>query len=205
VNGTSQYSSGCWQWLAAPDQHAVTRRQLACGLVDGARFRHIAVAEIIFHRFVVDVAPETGPGGQGFQFRTENQKAVIGDRVMQRFDAQAVARHEKNLLLAVPQGKGKHAAEVVHAIDAPLFPGMHDGFGIGAGAEGMAESGQFRDQIDEVVDLAVEHHPDAVILVRQGLLTGGDVDDRQATVTEDRGRVPYAGRLRPGRDAIGCR
>ena len=89
----------------------------------------------------------------------------------------------------VPQGEGEHATEMVDAVFAPLFPGMDDGFGVGAGLEMVAEGGQFRNQIDEIVDFAVEHHPDRIVLIGQGLLAGGDVDDGQPSMPQPQPRL----------------
>ena len=43
---------------------------------------------------------------------------------------------------------------------------------------------EFRDQLLEVVDLAVEDDDDGAVLVVQRLLAGREVDDRQAAVAE---------------------
>jgi hypothetical protein len=96
---------------------------------------------------------------------------------------------------AVPQGEGEHAAEVVHAIHAPLLPGVDDGLRVGAGLEGMAQGGEFRDEVHEVVDLAVEHHGHRAVLVEHGLLAGGDVDDGQAAMAEAQARFQVQARL----------
>ena len=45
-------------------------------------------------------------------------------------------------------------------------------------------------QLDMVEDLAVEHDPQVVILVGQGLLPGGDVDDRQPRMSKSGMLVP---------------
>jgi hypothetical protein len=48
----------------------------------------------------------------------------------------------------------------------------------------VTQRSEFGDQFLEVVDLAVEDHHDATVLVVQGLLTRSDIDDRQAPVAK---------------------
>ncbi len=61
---------------------------------------------------------------------------------------------------------------------------MHDDLGVAARVKAVTERNQFRNQLLVVVDLAVEHHTDALVLVVERLLPGGQVDDRQPPVTE---------------------
>jgi hypothetical protein len=118
------------------------------------------------------------------QLGAEKQRAVIEHGVVQRLDAEPVARHEERLTVAVPQRKGEHAAEAVHALLAPLLPGVHDDFGVALGVEDVAVRLQLGYQLAVVVDLAVEDDHHRAVLIEQGLLTGGDVDDGQAPVAK---------------------
>ncbi len=88
------------------------------------------------------------------------------------------------LPVAVPQGEGEHARQARHAVGAPAFPGVDDGFRVAAVAEDVAEGGQFVAQRLEIVDLAVEDDGDAVVLVIHRLLAAGGVDDGQAAVAQ---------------------
>ena len=99
-------------------------------------------------------------------------------------DAEAIAHHEQHLLLAIPQRECKHAAEARHAGFAPGFPGMDDDFGIGVGAEDVAERFQFGHQLLEIVDFAIEDDDHRAVFVEQGLLAAGQVDDRQPPVPQ---------------------
>ncbi len=107
------------------------------------------------------------------------QIAVGQQRVVQRLDAEPVAREEQRLLVAVPQREREHAAEALDAALAPRLPRVHDHFGVAARAEGVPERRQLGDQLLIVVDLAVEDDDDAAVLVVQRLLAGRQVDDRQ--------------------------
>jgi len=81
------------------------------------------------------------------------------------------------LLLAVPQGKGKHAAKSLDAVAPPRFPGVQDHLGVAAGAKLMAQGLELGHQLLIVVNFAVEDGDDALVFVEQGLLAGGEVDD----------------------------
>ena len=163
-------------------------RQFQRLLVDGARLRHIAVAEIVLDSASVKITLEARVCGKCFELRAEHELAVVQQRVIQRLDAQAVTRKEKHLLIAVPQGKRKHAAKMLHTGFAPLLPRVHDDLGIGTRAKGVTKALQFGNQFDKVVNLAVEHHHHAAVLIEQRLLTAGDVDDGQAPVAETHAR-----------------
>ena len=170
--------------LAVPNQQAVTGRQLARAAEHGARLGHVAERKVLFDRQRVDLAAEAPMGQQRLELRPEQQRAVIQRRVVHGLHAQAVARHEQALAVAVPQRKGEHAAQALDAVLAPGFPCVHDALGVALGVEHMAQGLQFRNQVLVVVDLAVEDDDDRAVFVEQRLLAGGHVDDRQPAVTE---------------------
>ncbi len=84
------------------------------------------------------------------------------------------------LWAAVVNGEREHAAQTVDALRAPFLVRVEDDFRIGAGAEAVAAARQFRPQVQEVVDLAVEHDGQGAVLVEHGLVAAGEVDDGQA-------------------------
>ncbi len=110
--------------------------------------------------------------------------AVVEKGVIERLDTKAVAHDEQGFSVTVPQREGEHAAKARHAGLAPGFPCVHDDFGVGMRAEHMAERFQLGHQFLEVVDLAVEHHDHRAVLVKQRLLAGRQIDDRQAAMAE---------------------
>ena len=125
---------------------------------------------------------------QRLELRAENEFARFEEGVVQRFHPEAVAHHEQRLLVAVPQCKGKHAAKARHTGFAPGFPGVDDDFGIGMGAEGVAQGFELGHEFLKVGDFAVEHDDDRAILIEQRLLAGGQVDDRQPPVAQSHAR-----------------
>ena len=126
---------------------------------------------------------------QHLEFRAKNEAAIGQPGVVQRLDAHAVARQKQRLLAAVPQGKGKHAAQAVQAAFPPSLPSMDDDFGVAARTEVVAQRLQFGHQFAVVVDLAVEDDAHRAVGIEQGLLAGGQVDDGQAPVPQRQARL----------------
>jgi hypothetical protein len=54
---------------------------------------------------------------------------------------------------------------------------VNDDLGVALGAECVARACELRNELLEVVDLAVEDHGDAAVLVVKGLLPGRQIDD----------------------------
>src|SRR5207249_5851769 len=66
----------------------------------------------------------------------------------------------------------------------PLLVGMDDCFGIAARLVLMAPGLEVAPNLRVVVDLAVEDNPNALILVRQRLMAGTQVDDAETPMAE---------------------
>ena len=66
---------------------------------------------------------------------------------------------------------------------------MNDDLGVALGAELMTQGLQLGHQLLVVVDFAVEDDSDAAVFVKKGLLTGGDINHRQAAVAESDTRL----------------
>ena len=165
------------------------RRQLVRAAVNAARIGHVAEGEILLHRQRVDVAHKAGVRRQHFQLRAKDEAAIGQPRVVQRFDAHAVARQKQRLLAAVPQRKGKHPAQALHAGGAPRLPRVDDDFGIAAGFEGVAQRLQLSHQGAVVVDLAVKDDAHRALGIEQRLLPGRQVNHRQAPVPQRQTRL----------------
>ena len=160
------------------------RRQLARLLENRLRFRHVAKGKVILNGLWIQFPLQLRMDQQGLQLGGKDKQAVGQLRIVEGLDAQAVTRQKQAPPVAVPQGKGKHAAETLHTGLAPLFPGMHNDLGVAVGAEYMAGGPQFPGEFLEVVDLAVVDHHHGIILVEQRLLAAGEIDDGQAPVAE---------------------
>src|SRR5260370_518199 len=74
-------------------------------------------------------------------------------------------------------------------VAAPHVRGGKDDLGIRMGAEAMSPVRQLRRERLEIVDLAIERDGDRVVLVEQGLLAAGNIDDGEPAMAEsDAGR-----------------
>src|SRR5262249_37708394 len=91
--------------------------------------------------------------------------------------------------LRVPDGHPEHATQTADRAAAPLLVGVHDGFGVARRRKDVAVRVELRSQFAEVIDLPVEHDPDAAVLVAHGLMAGAGIHDAQPPHPERRGVV----------------
>ena len=158
---------------AVPHEH-VTRRQLARAREDRERRRHGVEREEPFERVEVDVTAR-----QRAQLRRELE-AVVLDAVVERLDPVAVAREHEPALASVPDRDREHAAQPLRERQAPLLVRVRDHLGVAVRAEAVAGARELVRELRVVVDLAVLHDDDASVLVRDRLVAGVEVDDREA-------------------------
>src|SRR5262249_27105292 len=74
--------------------------------------------------------------------------------------------------------------EVAYAILAVLLIGMHDDFGIRVRRKPVAVPLQIGTKFVKIVDLAVQDHPNRVVLIADGLIPGSEVDDAEAPMAK---------------------
>jgi hypothetical protein len=145
VRGQIQRQMMPWHELA----NITEQRAIAARISESQNFRE--------RRFV----ERRGNGGmleQRLDFRSEGEQAPV-PVIIERLDAQAIARAEQSAPAAVPDGEGEHASELVEAAGAALLVGVQDGLGVGARAVAMARPFERRAQIGMVVDFAVIDDP----------------------------------------------
>jgi hypothetical protein len=103
--------------------------------------------------------------------------AVVGD--IERLDAIGVARQEKALAEAVPDGEGVHAAQAPRHRRPVQGVEVQQRLGVGRGAEPAALRLDLGAQGGQVVDLAVEDDDEPAVLAGHRLGGAlGQVDDR---------------------------
>src|SRR5674536_397038 len=107
-------------------------------------------------------------------------------RVVERLDAEVIAVQDELAVALAKVGHGKrpHAVEACGAPRAPLLVGVDDDFAVAPGAERVAGRDELVAQLAVVVDLAVVDEPDGVVLVGDGLMAPGAVDDAEPAVAE---------------------
>ncbi len=120
------------------------------------------------------------------------------ETVIQRLDAESVARQEQLLPAAVPDREGEHAVQAGRTVLAPLGIRPENDLGIAVGNEMMTERLQLLAQFRVVVDGAIEDQCESGRVIAHGLRgTFRQVDDRQSPVSQrDRAVEPGAAAVR---------
>ena len=113
-----------------------------------------------------------------FDFRSE-QQPFRRHFVVQGLDAQPVARDEERFRVAIPDGKGEHAAQMLHTVRAVLFVKVNDGLGIAVRAVAVAARDELLAQGEMVVNLAIEHDPERAIFIRNRLMSARNIDNAE--------------------------
>ena len=162
----------------------MSRRKLARHPIDGARLRNVAERKVIRDRALAQIAGKLWVAPQPLQLRGKDERPPWKLGIVERLDSEPIAGEEQLAAVAIPDREGEHAPEAAHAIDTPLLPRVYDRFGVGAGLEHVSDRGQLLEQLAEVVDLAVVYDRDRAVLVKQGLMTSADVDDREPPVRQ---------------------
>ena len=108
----------------------------------------------------------------------DEARAVV--LVVERLDAEEVARAHEALLRRVPDGDGEHAAQLLEHVRAPRLVAVDDGLRVAVRDERVAHRLELGAQLLEVVDLAVERDGHGAVGVLHGLAGAFEVDDRQA-------------------------
>ena len=181
---TSQYSRGAGIGWPRRIASVCAGGSLYTSLEHGPRLGHVAEREVLLDRLGLDDADQVRMREQRLQLGAEQQHPVGQDREVHRLDAESVAREEQRLAIAIPQREREHAAKARDARLAPFLPRVHDDLGVAARAERMPAGGQLDDEFLIVVDLAVEHDGDSLVLVVERLVAAAEVDDRQAAMPE---------------------
>ena len=165
--------------LAVLEHHEMTGRHLMDVLEHGLRVVHVLEAQVLRQRLAVQLLLETRVCQEGLDFAAPNQTAALM-LVVQRLDAEDIARQHQLLFLGIPDGDGKHAAQALEHARAPCLIAMHDGLGVAVGLELIAHALKLGAQLLKVVNLAVERDGHAAIGVLHGLVAALKVDDGQA-------------------------
>ena len=121
-------------------------------------------------------------------------------RVEERLHAETVAPGDHALIAFVPDDERVLAPKMMQALGAEVLVEMQRDLAVGFRAEPMAARLELGADALEVVELAVHHDVDRPIFVRDRLVAGGEVDDRESSVAERRpmvGRHPVLLPVRP--------
>src|SRR5262249_55396487 len=121
-------------------------------------------------------------------------QSSLGHAVAERLDSHPIAGEQEPARPCIPDRQPEHAAEAGNGPEAPFLVAMHNHFGIAPGRELMTAGDELTTKLSVVVDLAVEHRPDRLILVVDRLMSASQVDDAQPTHAQaDAGLQPVTG------------
>ena len=151
----------------------------------GVGWRNVPELQEYANRVRVDSSRQKTGGKQRFNLRAENNAIGI-DCVVQRLDAQAIARQQEAALAAIPDGEGEHAAHLFDARVAQLGVKVKDNFRVRGGAERVAAGKQPFAQFGGVVAFTVVCDPGSAVGVRHGLAAAvAQIENRQARVNQN--------------------
>src|SRR5262249_1230720 len=100
--------------------------------------------------------------------------------VVERFDPEAVAGEDEPPGPRVPQRDREHPAQAAREGRPLLLVEVDEDLGVALRAEAMTGALELRAQLAIVVELAVLDDVDGAVLVRDRLVAGREVDDREA-------------------------
>jgi hypothetical protein len=119
----------------------------------------------------------------GAEFRGENQQAGLKP-IVKRLDPDSVAGKHQAFPGLIPESEGEHAVKLLKTSRPELLVCMDDHLGVASGLELVASGFELAPQLAKVVNLAIEDNVDGSIFVRDRLIPGHKVDDRQPPYTQ---------------------
>src|SRR5438445_8947575 len=156
------------------------RLEFANSAHDALRARRCQACDEIVDGCPIETTVDIAQLQNRLQLRSKNE-AATEICVIQRFDAESIARKEKLSSLRVPDCKCEHSAQLLHEIGTEILIEVNDHFGVRARGEFVAAVDQLLPKRLEVVNLAVEDDPHGSVFIRNGLMTGMQIDDAQAS------------------------
>jgi hypothetical protein len=160
------------------DDQGVGRRQGGDLGVGGPRMRDEPEAEVLVDRGPIERRAKLAGRQDRLDLGPEEELfASVG--VVERFLAQPVAAQHQAAARRVPQGEGEHSSQARYEVGPVLLVEVDQNLGVALGAEAVARL-EVAPQLDVIVDLAVHHDPDRLVLVGQRLGPGLEIDDAEA-------------------------
>ena len=99
--------------------------------------------------------------------------------VIQGLFAKTVAGDDELFSPCVPERERVHPVEVIHEVLAVLFVKVRQYLGVGLGNELVTTFFEVGADLAVVIQLAVHHHDDRLVLAKDRLVAGVQIDDRE--------------------------
>ena len=166
----------------------VRRRKLPDSPKDRPRSGHVEVRQEVIDALRRHPAVDPWAEQQRFHLRRERQ-SLGRVAVVQGLDTEPISTEEQRALPGVPEREREHPAQVLEEPHALLLVQVRDHFGIPGTAQFVPTRDQVATEVAVIVDLAVEHHLDAAILVREWLVAGLEIDHLEPPDAEAHGAL----------------
>ena len=101
---------------------------------------------------------------------------IVYHGVVQRLDAEVVARQKDRLVILVVDSEGEHTAQHGQHILAPLLKTVYQHLAVSVGSKGMSLRLKLFSELLIVIDLAVEGEHEITVLVSDRLIACIEVD-----------------------------
>ena len=132
----------------------------------------------------IDRGIDVACGQQCGQRRSE-AKTARPFRVIERLDAEPVARQNDAAGVALPYREREHAVKAFDAARSPFRIGFEDDFSVALREKAIALGRKLGAQFAKIVDAAVEDDGEAEFRIDHRLLRcGGKIDDAEPAMTE---------------------
>ena len=156
--------------------HVVPRRHLEHAVVERA---DLVAAEFdgVIHGLGVPAGRHAGRE-QRLHFGGEVQRVAV-HRVEQRLDAEPIARGEHPAVVIVPQHERELSAQLVQALRAEVLVQVQRDLAVRSRAQPVSRLLEPALRRLEIVELAVDDDPRALVLARDRLIAGRQVDDAE--------------------------
>ncbi len=173
------------------DAHPRACRELVNAFKQSVRSRCSQEREIVIEGLLIDRALLIRILQKCLDLGCEGDATVM-DAIAKRLDADAVTDEPKLPFAGVPECDGKHPAELLDTINAPLLEGVKDDFGVGVICLPAmpAKGDEFVANLGMVVDLPVKYNPERAILIAHRLCRQvGEVYDGQPPVPQSHATI----------------
>ena len=164
------------------DRHRAGR-ELAHALVQRQRGRRVSIPEEQVEGGRIDWRPAGQSRENRAKLGPEDHRPAF-DPVVDELDAHGIAGEDEPLAPLIPDRQAEHAIQPVKDFCSPLLVAVDNDLRVGTRTEDVSGALEFLAQLREVVDLAIKHDPDRLVLVGHRLMTAREVDNRETTESE---------------------
>ena len=154
----------------------LARPQLPDSPENRTRAGNVAQREIVVEGLQVEIARQVAVDEERLDLGAEDDP-IGQNRVVERLHAQTVARDQEAPAPCIPERERKHPVQPGDETVGIVFVEVCDHLRVALRLEHVALGLQICSQGMEVVDLAVQDHPYALVFIRDRLGAGLEIDD----------------------------